>query len=170
MMYNRRVRRLLVVVLSTLLLGVGFSAVSTPPAEAAVGCYGNWCSGMDPHATGCDRDAITVATAPITSGYSLGLQVGPFSASKAQEFGTLELRWSPRCQTNWARANIHRLAPYRLLFVEQNTGYTQLSNSIGGSLPGTNTGIFYTAMIYSPHLPARAVIENGAEALKTSWV
>jgi hypothetical protein len=58
-------------------------AVAVQAPASAVGCWGDWCSGQDPHDTGCDADGVTVATARIP-----GTDVN------------IELRWSATCKTN----------------------------------------------------------------------
>src|SRR3569833_2203729 len=53
-------------------------------ASAAVGCYGDYCSGQDPQVTGCAADSQTVAFDDLSG-------------------ARIEVRWSPTCKTNWAR-------------------------------------------------------------------
>jgi hypothetical protein len=55
-----------------------------PTSALAAGCYASSCNGKDPHATGCDRDAQTVASA--TDGTA-----------------QIHLRWSNTCQANWTQ-------------------------------------------------------------------
>lgn len=50
----------------------------------SVGCSGSGCDFQSPVSTGCSRDAYTVGRTYIDGGY-------------------VDLRWSPTCQTNWAR-------------------------------------------------------------------
>ncbi|GAA3146952.1 hypothetical protein GCM10020255_025260 [Rhodococcus baikonurensis] len=66
------------------------AALVNVPSASAASCYGDYCSGVDPLSSGCANDAYTVAT-----GYVYG------SGGSAW----VEIRWSPTCQTNWARAN-----------------------------------------------------------------
>jgi hypothetical protein len=54
-------------------------------------CSGDGCTGLKPELTGCDRDARTIRT---------GAVVDPRTG---RQVGTIELRGSGRCQTNWAR-------------------------------------------------------------------
>ena len=61
--------------------------VAAPAAQAAP--Y----DGTDPIATGCANGAITIGTRPIKSPQAT--------------FGTMEVRYSPSCQTNWIRANLN---------------------------------------------------------------
>jgi hypothetical protein len=99
-------------------LGTAVSATAATPAyaDSFPYCSGYGCDNQDPHTTGCDRDGQTVASAPIKwSTYT---------------YGTVYLRWSQRCQSNWALvyiqltsnperlprdANVARQSPYRLV-------------------------------------------------------
>lgn len=113
-------------------------AAGAAPAQA-VSCYGDYCSGKDPMATGCGSDGRTVASVDITG-------------------ARIELRWSNRCKTNWARyiqyprgwyfGNV----PLELRAVQAG-GYTQ-RRSYGNE--GTGTGTTWTPMIYSPRKLVRA--------------
>lgn len=60
------------------------------PFLPAVTCSRNGCTGLDPNATGCSADATTLLSKNIVN-------------SSGQSIGKIELRWSPTCQTNWAR-------------------------------------------------------------------
>jgi hypothetical protein len=95
-----------------ILVGVGLTApmATATPALAAT-CSGYGCDYQDPVATGCSSGAYTVTSAAITY--------------QGVTYGTVELRWSPTCQTNWARttlyaqyvgmeawANVYRQSPY----------------------------------------------------------
>jgi hypothetical protein len=70
---------------------VTLSSTGITSASAAT-CSGHGCDYQDPTATGCSSGAYTVTSAPVT--YN-GIQ-----------YGTVELRWSPTCQTNWSRLTI----------------------------------------------------------------
>jgi hypothetical protein len=74
--------------------GCGAQVGAVNEAIIPGGCYTNPnadnCNGVDPQASGCAADAITVpASNP---------EVTPIGT-----LGTVELRWSARCQTNWSR-------------------------------------------------------------------
>jgi uncharacterized protein DUF2690 len=113
--------------------------MSTAPAaaeqvddvHAQVTCYGDYCSGQDPETTGCSAGAYTVTSV----GYN---------------GGTLEVRWSPTCKTNWARINVGWSGYFR---IQQTTGYQQ-------HYSGTNGTYWWTSMIYSPTLGCRANAGN----------
>lgn len=104
----RGARLLLTVAAAVFALSVGiaapgFAAAARPAAavtpscaiNAATGkcyvpiaCTGDGCWGLDPVAAGCDSDAETVGS--VTS-----------------YMGLLELRYSPACQSNWAKLSNH---------------------------------------------------------------
>jgi hypothetical protein len=108
-------------------------AVVTAPAAQAVTCYGDYCSGRDPEATGCSADAYTVVSAriPGTSAH-------------------VELRWSPTCRSNWARTAWNGSNPGSALrAVQCPTNYTQ-------GYSGTNGSFWWSRMIYSPNLGVSA--------------
>src|SRR4051794_33445734 len=70
-----------------LLVAVTTVAITAGATSArAASCWGDWCSGQDPMATGCANGAYAVAHLQL-----------PWVSQR------LELRWSPTCQTNWAR-------------------------------------------------------------------
>jgi Protein of unknown function (DUF2690) len=117
--------------------------VGTVPARAdalpgGVSCYGDYCSGQDPVTTGCDKDAVTIASVEVDNGG-----------------GQVDLRWSPTCQTNWARWQQYptgwcvSCTPLALVAV-QDTGYTQkLDWFDNGTVPAAGD-TYWTHMIYSP--------------------
>lgn len=123
-----------VALLGALALGATAAPLAAAaPASASVGCYGDYCSGRDPMATGCANDAVTVASADLG-------------------WGELDLRWSPTCKTNWARIYVYptkTLGP-GYVTAEQSTGYTQTGpiGAIASWTPQTETD--WSPMIYSP--------------------
>lgn len=130
MKFTRRGRR--VRVMSAILAAfavMSIAEISTAGTASAVSCYGDYCSGQDPQASGCANDAYTVASRPF-----------------ANTGGVLELRWSPTCKTNWARLSTTWVnpTPNALYVVQGGTGYTQRGARYSGS------GFSWTAMIYSP--------------------
>lgn len=70
--------------------GPGASTVHRDILPGNSGCTGLLCDFQDPDAVGCDAGAETVGEAPITD-------------SQGNQLGYVELRWSSRCQTSWAR-------------------------------------------------------------------
>jgi type VI protein secretion system component VasA len=69
-----------------------------------VTCWGDWCSGQDPHATHCDADAVTLASVTATAGNT---QLSDDTNRK----GTLEVRYSPTCKTKWSRLSLPKFPP-----------------------------------------------------------
>lgn len=110
-------------------LGVASALIVPRPAMAAT-CWGDWCSGQDPESSRCSLDAYTVASAGIP--WSSGLAV--------------ELRWSPTCQTNWARVDYGAFTYVRAI---QSTGYAQDYSDNNGTY-------WWSKMIYSPTLCVKA--------------
>lgn len=106
-------------------------AVAAPASAAS--CYGDYCSGRDPQATGCSADAYTVAHSRI-----------PGTSAN------VELRWSPSCKTNWARTTWHGSDLNSLRAVQCPTGYTQ------AGVVGDNGTYVWTRQIYSPRMGVAA--------------
>jgi hypothetical protein len=128
-------RRVLVALLA---LGAMLVAGSgTASSALAVGCYGDYCSGRDPEATGCSADAFTIANDDF------------FANNHQLDF--IELRWSPTCKTEWARVRSDYGRSFNWMRVVQSTGYTQWTI-------GNNGTYAWTAMIYSPRLCVRAEV------------
>jgi hypothetical protein len=108
---------------------------SSPPGTATSPkptCYGDYCSGKDPNKTHCAIDGKMITEIPKGP-------EGDFS---------LELMWSAKCKTKWARVFLPRgLAAPSRLGVEQSTGYMQ-EGGFGGWY-GKKTEVV-SPMIYSP--------------------
>ena len=133
------------------------SAVSLPTLSAASAhaatCSGYGCDYQDPIATGCSSGAYTVASAPITY--------------QGITYGTVELRWSPTCQTNWARttvnnsylgltryANVYRESP----FAQADWHYTGPGNPVYGN------------MLYAPGCAeAEGEVQDGHGLFAEGW-
>ncbi|QOT19813.1 DUF2690 domain-containing protein [Paenarthrobacter sp. YJN-5] len=129
-------------------------SASTPVAAAATAlstesspaCYGDYCSGMDPVASGCSEGAVTLD-----------------SHVQGLGGGIVELRYSAKCGTNWARWTAYPTGWCMNcgivgLRAVQDTGYTQ-------SIDLTNTEIgdgesVWSPMIYSPVKKVKAEIIN----------
>lgn len=71
---------------------VGSAALSAPVATASsqLSCYGESCDGKDPAASICTADARTI-------------QSGSAKTESGRDSGLLELRYSPKCHSNWVR-------------------------------------------------------------------
>lgn len=122
-------------VVSGLVAAAATSLMITASPAHAVTCYGDYCSGLDPQASGCYADAYSVA-----------------SSSNAGV--TVQLMWSPTCQTNWARVNTS--APAWIKAV-QSGGYTQWGTYSGG-------GYAWSRQIYSPSLCVTASVQLNSGA------
>ncbi len=112
-------------------------SLANTAGASTVTCYGDYCSGQDPMATGCADDAVTVAF-------------------KQMDDGRMELRWSPTCKTNWARYEQYPFGSFAsevplALVAVQDTGYTQsISWFEGDNVQPIEVGTYWTPMIYSP--------------------
>lgn len=156
MMISRAARSIGLAVMLIISSGV-VNLVAAAPASA-VSCYGDYCSGKDPMATGCANDAYTVTSV---------VQPGA---------GALEVRWSPTCKTNWARLTIYpqgRIGTYvngAALSAVQSTGYTQTTWI--SAWFGNQTYTYWSPMIYSPVKCVKAVYDakNGFFHLETKCV
>ena len=145
--------------------GPSSSPPQTPVTATTGGCYGDYCSGRDPQQTGCATNSSTLAYKDLSG-------------------ARLELRWSPKCETEWARWVQYPIGTKSdlptALFAIQDTGYTQsASYDVNGAPINTaasarSGGITtsWTPMIYSPvHLVhAEADVQCGAEGLLASAV
>lgn len=145
--------RRIVVALAAVLTISGGAFIVASPAIASVGCYGDYCSGKDPMATGCANDAVSV------DGVDLG-------------YGYLSLRWSPTCKTNWARLYVYptRTLGPGFVVAHQSTGYEQYGNiyAIVSGSPQSET--VWSPMIYSPTLCVKAGANLGAGySWDTDW-
>jgi Protein of unknown function (DUF2690) len=126
-------RRRATVVFVALSLSATMVAAATASPAGAASCSGDSCSGRDPQASGCSSDAYTA--------YSTNL-------GSAQ----LQLRWSPSCQTNWARLIVYPQGwgcfIYGQLSAVQDTGYMQWSEAPWTC--GSGGATYWSPMSYSP--------------------
>jgi hypothetical protein len=120
---------------AALVLASGALGASAGSASAA-SCYGDYCSGKNPMATGCAADAETIAVRDDIVG------------------ARLDMRWSRTCKTAWARWQQY-LRGWNLgtvlltLRTVQDTGYTQYHSWDDGGGPGDNTTT-WSPMVCSP--------------------
>jgi Protein of unknown function (DUF2690) len=147
----------------TLALGIGVagSVVSATVAHAAT-CppAGYQCDHQDPAVTHCADDGSFVARAPVVAN-----GVG---------YGTIELRWSNRCQSNWARLwlnnpnNPNQWVRYLSVTRKDPHGYDEFRYYGNGSP-------IYGNMMYSPGcakaiglilISSNPVVFAGGEALQ----
>ena len=104
-------------------------------------CQGEGCTGQKPELTGCDRDARTIRTAAVVS------------RDTGKQVGTVELRWSAACQTDWAR-------------VTSGVGVAALAATVTRD-DGTAEAItFRGTSTWSPMV----FVGGGAKAQATGWV
>jgi hypothetical protein len=91
---STRVRNALIGVVSAAALTAGALAAAATPASAATwyGCYGYGCIGKYPQPQHCSHDASTVYAVSIYD-------------SLRNTLVTLQLRYSPACQSEWARVS-----------------------------------------------------------------
>jgi hypothetical protein len=92
-------------------------------------------TGSDPLASGCAADAYTVAS------------WGVYNSKYGQYQGTVELRASPSCGTNWARIT-STVAGNRIF-----TGIQVVSGGYGGQSTGRaayDVSTTWTDMVYAP--------------------
>ncbi|MGW2373192.1 MULTISPECIES: DUF2690 domain-containing protein [Kitasatospora] len=95
---------------ATLVLAMSGAVLAAGPASAATNCYASGCNGLDPAATTCADDAVTVSTS-----------------------GSLELRYSPSCRAAWGRDRYS--VPGELLTVTNSAGQSYgVSSPSGGPL------------------------------------
>jgi hypothetical protein len=117
------------------------------------GCSGFRCDNLDP-----------IESHDLTSGAPCsGGATTPGGGSIAADNGTLELRWGPNCQVNWARFTPHASGiSYYLWVGRQSPGF----NVQGFQFTSTANAQYYSNQVYAPG-PARACILqwNGS-----SWV
>jgi hypothetical protein len=137
-MMGNNVRKGILAAVGTVCLTAA-ALVATPAPASAVTCSGAGCTYQDPQASGCSADAVTVAHLKL-----------PYVAQQ------LELRWSPRCKTNWARMYLDT-GPTWLRAIQPDRGdglprVTQLS--------GHNDTYSWSAMIYSPVLCVYADVQT----------
>lgn len=176
MRIRNRVFRVVTAILALVCASVGVVAVADAPAQAANSCWGDYCSGKNPAATQapdghyCSEDGRTIQSTDI---YSIGgaLTLGPVSANVGGDrLGTIELRWSSRCKTNWARLNIAQgVMKVNTIGIRQTTGYEQVADFgvLGQLLP---PGVYWTNMIYSPTLYCQAFMHKDlAWWYATNW-
>ncbi|GAB3972982.1 hypothetical protein GCM10029978_051310 [Actinoallomurus acanthiterrae] len=84
--------------------GAASQASASAYAPATETCYTNAnkarCDKTDPESTGCAKDAYTVSSSTLWFHNTRGDKTVAADA-------TVELRYSPRCQTNWSKVTVH---------------------------------------------------------------
>jgi len=113
------------------------SAHATQRSLAQVTCSRNGCNGKDPEATGCAVGAFTVQTATLSTIF-------------------VQLRFSPRCGTNWGRV-ISRIGSGTILVRIQRIDGLSFSRTAFGTR-------LFSQMVFAPRVKARACGRIGAGA------
>jgi len=153
-----RVNAFLIVTFSIAIAGCGAGSIDKQEgvSEANLGgqchtedctCHGYLCDGKWPDLTGCNIGAYTVVSAVSQDGQD-----------------TVDLRYSPTCGTNWARAWIR-------------SGRTNAVRIWRDDDDQTNYATAYTAdywphyspMVYAPTQKAEAWLDYGIEVVKTGY-
>lgn len=142
---------------AALALGIAIGGVSvveatSPAAAHAAKNYGDYLSGKYAgEGNNCAADARTLSSTVLAkSGGSLGVGVGPVDANTGADnggVGVIELRWSEKCGTAWARLRTTRANDVTYIGIEKNDGYKQ-QRLISGNAPGSPAANSFTPMIY----------------------
>lgn len=131
---------------TALALGAGLVTAAPASAQPRGHCYASTCNGKDPESTGCAADTSDNQTWTSPAYEVLGGAAGGEA--------TLYLRYSPLCNSNWARLFAGGLFPFHSLWVQnQNGTFAYLSGS-SGSEPST----LWSAMV-DGSVPARACVD-----------
>jgi hypothetical protein len=137
---------------SILLTAPILPAITAAPAHAAT-CSGYGCDQQDPVNNGCNNGAYTVTSAPIVY--------------NGTSYGTVDLRWSPTCQTNWARVTVNSNLTNKTRWADvlrQSPYATALWYT---SAPGNPV---YGNMLYAPGCAeAEAEIDLSNSAIAEGW-
>ena len=129
------------VLLVAVFVGTAYASVSktttqvkaTQQLAPRVTCSGSECNGLDPEATGCAADAYTVKAPGGTVSFRTGY---------------VELRYSPRCGTNWARV-ISTVGSARLMVSIRRTTDGLFYFAVGSGVR------LWTPMVYAPNVKAK---------------
>lgn len=133
------------------LLGMLIVPATAATNAYAVGCYAESCSGLDPIQEGCSADAVTI--------YQLN-NVGFWGE------GTLQLRFSVRCQAAWAKVFNDGFANNDIASVQNTEGWDTFRSV------DYNGGDAYTDMVNdlgSIHSEACITHNNSNNSTCTSW-
>lgn len=140
--WRRRIASISCLVLATGALSAAGFAVASP--ALAVTCSGNGCNGVDPHASGCDANAITLASARLIG-------------SSGIDGGSIEMRYSTICGTQWIRISA-RFTDCSGEPCQNHASITRLSGPDGPSIsfsddgrPAAGEPRQWSRMVYSAH-------------------
>lgn len=118
-------------------------------AGTGTACSGTGCSGLDPtqsYSSANGAECSSGATAPLSES-ALG--------------GTLQLRWGPNCQTNWARFTPGDNDKYQIWVTNLTTGVwagTGLYNTYVFS--NANGVAHYSDQVYTGPAPASVCVDD----------
>jgi hypothetical protein len=155
---------------------LGLEASTAPTAEAkpaAPSCYGDYCSGKYAGDTGCDKDAKTLTnvsmnsrslSTEVTIAKDPSVTVG--NGGPEKEVARLEVRYSERCGTAWARLNTRQGTGINYVGVEADDGYTQKRKISGRLNNGSPDGLSVSPMIYGRDHNYRAFVEGKQAGIK----
>lgn len=141
---GRRSSRTALALLCAALAAIGSAACADPdelaPEDAGDDeeltpralCSGSGCNGDDPHDSGCDLDAVTLATRSFSN-------------------GKLELRYSNTCKTKWAKVTRNDGKKYSTAWIEKTDG--GLRNE---TWDGVNWNYMWSWQWYTPGVSVRA--------------
>ncbi|WP_157195522.1 DUF2690 domain-containing protein [Nocardia tenerifensis] len=135
--------KLILIAAAAAVMALGGQLLHVPQAQA-VTCYGDYCSGQDPFASGCAADAHLEDGASVYGSYGESY---------------VQLWWSATCKTNWATANHY--APS--IKAVQDTGYEQGYGGFDGAQS-------WSKMIYSPVHHVKAVISGAWGVTQTTYI
>src|SRR4051812_49151175 len=133
MIIHKLMRMLCTVVIGSSLVGCSEELIdetsenTTEVQDALVSCSGTACNQLDPNATYCKNDAVTVATT-----FAQGVQI--------------DLRWSPSCKTNWGRSTSSQSNNHIIYVETPNWPYTGHMETLSD---GSGT-VRWSKMWYAP--------------------
>jgi hypothetical protein len=130
--------RRLSTLIGSFLIIFGSFVVLSPAANASPTCYGDYCSNQDPETTGCNEGAWTQDIVDVYYAREWPFHYSHFA-------GTLELRASNTCGTQWARfTSADDEIVSSIQVVQPDTGYkTDFFNLFTGQEGWSN-------QVYSP--------------------
>lgn len=117
-------KRILVTLITAALLATGLVAGAAPSTAATPASFGvdicgpGWdskyfCDQQDPKTSDCDRDRKMIGPARA---------VGAWYGDRYVSYGTIQLRWSRACGTNWAHFTSNGPARNVRIIVNRTTG------------------------------------------------
>lgn len=119
-------------------------AVNTGGGGGAGACTGTGCDGLDPTLSFDPASGLSCSSGPTSPG------------SMEADNGTLELRWGPHCQVNWARFTPHASgATYRIWVSRQSPAFSVSPFQF----PATAGTQYYSNQVFAPG-PAQSCVQQ----------